>query len=52
MFAAPPDIPTEIYARLPDGLRIFEHTPWSRPRGGPPLHSFLEGPAFDRDGRF
>lgn len=53
MFAAPPDIPTEIYARLPDELRIRDkHTPWSRPRGGPPLHSFLEGPAFDRDGRF
>jgi gluconolactonase len=53
MFAVPPDVTTEVYARLPDPLRIFDtHTAWSRRRGGPPLHSFLEGPAFDREGRF
>ena len=52
MFAAPPDLPTEIFARLPDALRIVEGpTPWSEARGGPPLHSFLQGPSFDRDGR-
>jgi gluconolactonase len=51
MFAAPPIIETEIYARLPDELRIVDKpTPWSDARGGPPLHSFLEGPSFDRDG--
>ena len=51
MFAAPPLIDTEIYARLPDELRIADTpTAWSDARGGPPLHSFLEGPSFDRDG--
>ena len=53
MFAAPPDIATDVFARLPDSLRIVgRHTPWSLPRGSGPLHSFLEGPAFDRDGNF
>lgn len=52
VFAAPPDIATEVFARLPDALRIENrYTPWSRARGGPPLHSFLEGPSFDRAGR-
>lgn len=52
MFAAPPTVETEVFARLPDALRIRDrHTPWSLHRGGPPLHSFLEGPAFDRAGR-
>lgn len=52
MFAAPPDLHTEVFARLPDALRIDgRHTAWSRARGGPPLHSFLEGPSFDREGR-
>ena len=52
MFAAPPTIDTDVFARLPDELRIANtHTAWSRARGGPPLHSFLEGPSFDRDGR-
>jgi gluconolactonase len=51
MFAVPPSIDTEIYARLPDELRIADTpTPWSDARGGPPLHSFLEGPSFDRAG--
>ena len=51
MFAAPPLIDTVIHARLPDELRIVDTpTPWSAARGGPPLHSFLEGPSFDRDG--
>ena len=51
MFAAPPLIDTQIYARLPDELRMADMpTAWSDARGGPPLHSFLEGPSFDRDG--
>jgi gluconolactonase len=34
-----------------DELRIADApTAWSDARGGPPLHSFLEGPSFDRDG--
>ena len=51
MFAAPPDIKTEVFTRLPEALRIVgTHTAWTRARGGPPLHSFLEGPSFDRIG--
>jgi gluconolactonase len=53
MFAPPPVIQAEVFARLPDALRIEGvHTDWSRGRGGGPLHSFLEGPAFDRAGNF
>ena len=52
MFAAPPNLPAETFTRLPDALRIVDtHTTWSKARGGPPLHSFLEGPSFDRAGR-
>jgi len=51
MFAAPPDLPTEVFTRLPDRFRIEgRHSTWTRARGGAPLHSFLEGPSFDRDG--
>jgi len=51
VFAAPPLIETRVFARLPDELRIRDReTEWSRTRGGGPLHSFLEGPAFDRSG--
>jgi gluconolactonase len=48
---APPDVPTEVFTRLPDALRRDHETPWTLRRGSGPLHSFLEGPAFDRDGR-
>ncbi len=51
MFSAP-HVATEVFARLPDALRRGDReTPWSRARGSGPLHSFLEGPAFDRAGR-
>ncbi len=50
MFAAPPIIETEIFARLPDSWRPSNETEWSRRRGTGPLHSFLEGPSFDRAG--
>lgn len=52
MFAAPPVVKSEVYARLPDALRKseaasewFEHQP-----GSLPAHSLLEGPSFDADG--
>ena len=48
---APPAVATEIFTRLPDRLRRTNETPWTLHRGSGPLHSFLEGPAFDRDGR-
>jgi gluconolactonase len=50
MFAAP-NVATEVFTRLPDAFRRSGETPWSRARGSGPLHSFLEGPAFDRAGR-
>jgi len=46
-----PDLTTEVFTRMPDALRRSNETRWSRARGVAPLHSFLEGPAFDRDGR-
>jgi gluconolactonase len=51
VFAAPPTIQTEVFARLPDAYRNRDReSAWTRARGSGPMHSFLEGPAFDRDG--
>ncbi len=53
MFGAPPDIQTEVFARMPDRFRDpNRESAWTRARGGGPMHSFLEGPAFDRAGNF
>lgn len=51
MFAPPPVIETQVFARLPDQLRIYgRRSAWieARQHGAP--HSFLEGPSFDRAG--
>jgi len=52
MYAAPPEISTEIFTRLPDELYDRgEPTDWVKAaRPGMRLHSFLEGPAVDRAG--
>lgn len=51
MFAAPPFVTTSVYATLPEALRLSHRmSPWAAARGGGPLHSFLEGPSFDRAG--
>ena len=58
MFAAPPAIETEVFAEVPPSLRITNrHSKWVefRKKGQPvdsaeEIHSYLEGPAFDRDG--
>jgi gluconolactonase len=51
MFAAPPLLETEIHALLPEALhRTGKPSHFVTRRGGGPLHSFLEGPSFDRDG--
>ena len=48
MFAPPPEIWAEVLTRLPDELRRSEPaTEWA---SGKPVHSFLEGPVFDREG--
>lgn len=52
MFAPPPVIEAEVFARLPEEMQYAgRHSEWlavqMRAR---PLGSFLEGPSFDRDG--
>ena len=47
MFAAPPDIKTEIFARVPDHLRVTQNPVV---RFGHAQDCFLEGPSFDRAG--
>lgn len=52
MESAPAVLQSETFARLPDALRVTGRTSrWSRiNHPGSELHSFLEGPAFDRNG--
>lgn len=58
MFAAPPVIETEVFAELPGSLRVSNRkSKWVefRKKGQPvdkpeTIHSYLEGPSFDRDG--
>jgi gluconolactonase len=51
MFAAPPVIETQVFATLPDKLRISgRKTAWIEARQHGTPHSFLEGPSFDRAG--
>jgi len=47
VFAAPPVIQTEVFARVPDALRAH-HNP--RQQSGVERDCFIEGPSFDRDG--
>ncbi len=47
MFAPPPDIQTEIFARVPDRLRVTQN---AAVRYGHVRDCFIEGPSFDRDG--
>jgi gluconolactonase len=52
MYAAPPVIRTEVFARIPDKFRIRGRTNrWiDVQRGGAETTCFLEGPSFDRTG--
>lgn len=51
-FAPPRRVKTEIFTRLPDRFRRPGRTAWSDAnRAGREVDSFLEGPAFDRQGR-
>lgn len=51
MFAPPAPIATEVFAELPAEHRKVRRSAWSDVRrGGKPVHSFLEGPSFDRQG--
>ncbi len=53
MFFDPPrEIPTRVLTRMPNHLRRLERSEWADAnRGGAPVDSFLEGPAFDAQGR-
>ncbi|WP_447778275.1 SMP-30/gluconolactonase/LRE family protein [Variovorax boronicumulans] len=52
MFPVPVDIPTEVFARIPDKYRIKGRTSkWTQvQRAGADTDCFLEGPSFDREG--
>lgn len=51
MFGAPPELKTEIFTSIPEELQAKEPSEWVRVKhGGKMLHSFLEGPSFDRQG--
>ena len=52
MFAVPPDVRTEVFARVPDRYRVTTRkSRWVEvQRHGAPTPSFLEGPSFDRAG--
>jgi gluconolactonase len=52
MFAAPPEIATRIFARVPDALsRAGRPSHWvDVQQHGAPTPSFIEGPSFDREG--
>ncbi|MDX3806706.1 SMP-30/gluconolactonase/LRE family protein [Bosea thiooxidans] len=52
MFARPPRIAAEVFARLPERFRNSgKRSAWAEVnKAGEDVHSFLEGPAFDREG--
>jgi gluconolactonase len=51
VFPPPEVIETELFATLPEEFRIARRTTFSEVnRGGREIHSFLEGPSFDREG--
>jgi gluconolactonase len=51
MFGAPPSLQTEVFAELPANYRQTRSSRWTEAnRGGSAVHSFLEGPSFDRCG--
>jgi gluconolactonase len=50
-FRPPEDVATEVFARLPENLRIKNRrSGWAFGKGHDFLHSFLEGPSFDLAG--
>ena len=51
MFAPPPELQAEIFAELPERFRqLGRRSKWVEKKGRHGVHSFLEGPSFDRDG--
>jgi len=51
MFAAPPEMEMEVWTEVPaEHRRAGRTSDWFFGKDDPKAHSFLEGPAFDRDG--
>lgn len=51
MFATPKEVEATVFASLPEELRVRDRmSGWAFGKGPHHLHSFLEGPSFDRDG--
>jgi gluconolactonase len=51
MFAPPKEIETIVFSSMPDRLRMKNRkSGWSFGKGSDHLHSFIEGPSFDREG--
>ena len=51
MFAPPKEIETTVFSSIPDHLRMKNRkSGWSFGKGSDHLHSFIEGPSFDREG--
>jgi gluconolactonase len=51
VFPPPQVIETEVFATIPPEFQVARRTTFSEVnRGGREIHSFLEGPSFDRDG--
>jgi gluconolactonase len=51
MYNAPPEISTRVFAKVPDNLRMRgEKSAWAFGKDHAEMHSFLEGPSFDRAG--
>lgn len=52
MYAPPEVIETEVFAALPEELRLHRPSAWNEGQPGSMAgHSLLEGPSFDREGR-
>ena len=51
LYAPPKDLQTRVFVDVVAALGLKPRgSPWSERSGGPPIHSFLEGPSFDCDG--
>jgi gluconolactonase len=51
LFAPPQDLGSEVFVSVVDALGLTPRSnAWTERHLGRPIHSFLEGPSFDRDG--
>jgi len=51
LYAPPKDLPSRVHVNIVDALGLKPRAnAWTERHLGRPIHSFLEGPSFDRDG--